>query len=95
MQIYGNQNVFTDSSDDFPDTWLFLLHPCGFKWKTSALCPDFLDLFSIFGFLPASMKIKIPISLSSQKTVYPEILTEPDFETRSRLLALIFSLYLL
>ncbi len=34
------------------------------RWETYAFFFDLLDLFSIFGYLPAIMKIKITISIS-------------------------------
>jgi hypothetical protein len=55
-------NVFTDSSDNFPATWNSFIHLRGFRWKTRASHPYLFDLSSTSAYLPASMKIKIPIS---------------------------------
>ena len=55
-------NGFPASSDNFPDTLISFIHLRGLRWKNYIFVLGSLDLSTASGYLPASMKIKIPIS---------------------------------
>ena len=59
-------NVFTAFSDNFPDTFISFIHLYELRWINYAFCLGSLDLSTASGYLPSSMKIKIPISQLSR-----------------------------
>jgi hypothetical protein len=61
-----NLNVFTAFSDNFRNTFISFIHLRGLRWETRVFHPYLFDLSSTSAYLPATMKIKIPISVGRQ-----------------------------